>query len=286
MILKKNGYKTIFLKHSSVDLSDTKDFFRQIGFDEVHDVDIFKPEDALLPWGYPDNITYKRYFDFLESFKEEKLFVYMEVGSINHYPFDYYKEIEDIKVIIPEEAYDKRVATNLAKSMYLQDKYLGEAYETYFVPRWKENTTLLVFGDHPWPVGIHKNNIYNISNAFEENLLTSLLVIPSKLRGGSQQNMVIKEHYGNRYINKLILSLAGYSDDGTSISTLIEDEPKCVLSAQPFTQKKVIIKRYPLKYIIDIYSQDIARYNLEKDPGETTPEMDISDFKTLLNECK
>ena len=277
-ILKKNGYTTIFLKHSDVDLSNSRNFLEHIGFDEFHDVDIFSPDDKTLTWGHPDNIAYQRYFQYLEKYKNKKLFVYMEVGAINHVPFNYYKLLEDPKIKIPANLNNNDFVNRFAKSTWLQDKYFGEAYEKYYLPEYSKNTSLLVFGDHPLPLEIHKNNNFNIANAYEENILTSFLLIKPDLPS-QERGVVVDKHYSYNLIIDTILELGGFKTKPK------DDNAKCLLSVQPFTQKKIVVKIFPIKYVVDIYTQKIEMFDLLTDPLETSPKIVNVNLQYLLNNC-
>ena len=272
-----------------MNLSNTIEFIKEIGFDEVHTTDLFSKEDIYLKWGYPDNTAYTRYFEFLNNYKNEKLFVYMEVGAVNHYPFKYHEQLDDTKV--EEQDLEHNFADqDLLKSTWLQDKYLGEAYKKYYLPEYAESSALLIFGDNPWPVGKHKNNNLNISDAYEENLLTSMVVVyPNNIRE-KDKGKVITTHYGGNEITRFILDIAGLSNkENISISQSTgetESGTQCILSVQPFTQKKIVIKLYPYKYLIDVYSQNIVKFDLSNDPDEISPVASDKSFEELLTLCQ
>jgi hypothetical protein len=47
--------------------------------------------------------------------------------------------------------------------------------------------------------------------------------------------------------------------------------PRCAVSVQPFGGRKISIIQYPMKRIYDVARQQVALYDLEKDPNETAP---------------
>lgn len=273
-LLKAQGYKTLYIKHHDSDDEQYKEFIREIGFDEIINSELFETGDQELTWGPEDNIAYQRFFQYLEKKRDEKIFVYISLGSINHYPFKDHQNVEMTPTVdLTKERIEKKdqiLTTNL------QDIALGQAYNKYFKPMFSSNSHLFVYGDHAWPVGLHPFNKYNWAGGYQENFVTSLLFLPA----ADSQHMfetghVSDNYYGSRDIFKAIMKLAGYKINKSHLYDEFSKEKQrantghCLMSIQPFTDKKIVITKFPQKYIIDVYGVTVERFDLIEDPDET-----------------
>lgn len=323
-ILKKHGYKTLFFQSypANQDFREYK-LASTIGFDEVHSQDIMQPEDILLSWGYDERIFYKRVFDYLEKFKADKLFVYIEVGSVNHVPF-YRPELERAyPEFVQSIPFTNPIDTKeiISNSLFIQDQLFGEMYHSLFVPQYGSNTHMVVFGDHSWPAGIHKGNVFNESGAWQENFVTTFGFLPAK---NSIESFLTKSaisklvsqldimptvldimhipfnfFYGNSFYPLLLDETnmrSQLSSKHVDITSVQDGSLKggsitnnCVISVQPFSGAAIVMIIYPQKQIFDITNNLVIEYNLQEDPNEmvpirsrTTQAQDLVNLRTCL----
>lgn len=286
-VLKENGFKTLFFRSNDLEFANTGKFMKKIGFEEVHGEDIMKPDDPKYFWGYKEDIFYIRVFEYLEKYKENKLFVYIASGTTNHYPFYRRgaKEYENFEDRLP---YTKptNIAEKLSNSMFVQDFYFGQMYKDYFLPNFGSNTNLIVLGDHPWPIGIHENNVFNENNAWQENFVTSLAFVPPVEPGNSlKKGKIIRNLYGHMDLVPTIVEmykLPQIYSIGKSFLPEINSEtnqnsfhyPKhCLISTQPYVDGYISVIKYPIKYIFNFRKNTLQQYRLDLDPNETKPEI-------------
>lgn len=293
-ILSKNDYKTFYFMSADV-LNDTKPFVTKVGFDETHFEDIMKPNDKKLNWGYRDDIFLQRVFEYLEKYKGEKLFVFIDLSS-NHFPFwDLSKqELPEFNSKIPY-LNPKTFKEKLQNTTFIQDTFIGEFYEKY-KKEYANNTALIVFGDHSWPYGIHNNNNYNENNIWQENLVTPFIYIPVKTKvrqyavGGK-----INKIYSQYDVPSTILDTLEIFDSFNKQSffnELIKPSETninnaCIISTQPYSGGYISLLKYPEKYIFNLRKQVVDTYDLNKDPNELSPKENniTQNYLNILEGC-
>jgi len=170
----KLGYRTSFFKTYDLEFTNTGKFMRNIGFAETHMEDIMQEDDPKYHWGYKEDIFYQRAFSFIDkNYEKKNNFLFLEVGPTNHWPFktpaDYLKEVPHQKPGNQKE--------RLENTMFLQDKYLGIAWNEINKTFPEKNYTVVIVGDHSWPSGEHPGNEFCGSGSFEENFKTGLTII-------------------------------------------------------------------------------------------------------------
>jgi len=302
-ILKKYGYKTLFFgNYPDLGFANYGDFMREIGFDEVHSADIMTEEDNSkysLPWGYREDVFFQRVFDYIEKYKNEKMFVYIAVSATNHFPFyqknsfKYFKQ--EVPFPDPSDSYEK-----MADTTFIQDYYFGQLYNGMFYKKYGENSDLMVFGDHSFPF---KNSVFSFSGFRQENFATSAAIIPSS---GSKEKLQIgktlTQFYGqNDYLPTILdllnIDIAGYAFMGKSIysdfsrddknSSGDKSQNRCLISVQPFSEGFISALEFPEKYVFSIRNNTVIKFNLKTDPDEKTPiyEKMNSDYAGILKNC-
>ncbi len=284
-VLRKHGFKSLYYQsYPDFSFGRRDVIFRQLGFDELHSADIARSGDELLPWGYAEDIFYRRVFDHLENhYSRQKIFAYITMSSTNHFPFDHQKKsIEDTqkagqKPPFPSPA---TLREQLSNTTFLQDHYFGSMFRDYYLKKHAANSTLIVFGDHSWPIGIHKGNIFNENLAFQENFVSSLAIIPSV---ADRQKYSIGKHvptlYSHLDIMPTILEMYGitnakfYGKSFLDAAKLRSESPRqrCVVSVQPFGGGHIVLLRYPIKHLFSIRDDIVTTYDLKLDPGERFP---------------
>ena len=298
-LLQRLGYRTLFF-HSFPDIhsSNAELFMKRIGFDERHASDIMQPEDALLNWGYVEDIFYQRVFEYLERYRGRKIFVYIAVSSTNHYPFSYQYSGANIE---SQKKIPFRNATTMTEratnTTYIQDEMFGAMYDKWFNPRYAANSHMVVLGDHSWPIRNRINASSNDQGAFQDNFLTAMAFIPAtRVKGRFAVGTKVEGLFSQLDFMPTLADLFGV--DGLTVygkSFLHEalgkmaksQRPRCAVSVQPFGGRKISIIEYPMKRIYDVTRQQVALYDLEKDPNETAPlkivNIDTFELRKLQN---
>lgn len=267
-ILKSLGYKTLFFKDHDLDFSSTGEFMLSIGFDEVHNSDIMKPEDQLLRWGYREDIFYQRVLEYLAKYPDEKLFVYIAVSATNHLPFFITEGHQDLANLVPFPN-STEIKEGIANTTFLQDHFFGQFLEQWQL-KYKDNSHLFAFGDQAWPLGEH-GNYYNEAFAWQENFVSSLAIVSPQLES---QNYGLQSNYvSHADILPTTLSLnkiSGFRSLGVDLLSFV-DRQKCIFSAQPYSRRYIAAIEYPKKYIYNVLDNSLEIYDLEQDPQETKP---------------
>jgi len=284
--LKKFGYKNYFLKGGIV---GDKKFISAIGFDEFHNNDILEEEKLKYDWGWREDIFYKEAFQFLKKNNaEKKNLIYIETGATNHWPFKTPAGLEN-QVPFPKPLNHQERLTN---TTYLQDKYLAIAWQNINELFPEKNYTLLILGDHSWPAEFHPKNNFNAKEAFEENFMTSMVMII----GDQYENLVINNKYSQMDILPSVIDLFGLKlpPDILRRSFLPEIQravtaPAAIIQIQPFNDKFINLIKDNTKYQYNSDSNKFILCNLDDDPDEKNcqtisqnPEDNLSLIKKLL----
>ena len=281
-ILQQRGFKTLYFhSYPHFKFSNLDGFMKVVGFDELHAADIMKPEDKLLGWGYAEDIFYRRVFEYLERYRGQKIFAHIGVSSTNHFPF-YDKEKREAFPQFTDAVPFPRpnnLGEAIASTTYIQDRFFGDMYERFYRRRFSENSHMIAFGDHSYPIGIHKSNFYSENQAFQENFATSLAIFPaapdrSRYKIGTQ----VKRFHS--YLDLVPTVLAMYGIDslryyGQSFleDTLIsgrEKPARCTVAVQPFSGGWIAINNYPHKQIFKLSDNTVTTYDLSRDPDEAS----------------
>ena len=293
-ILKKHGYTTIFFLSNDT-LGDVEPFISKVGFDEIHFNDIMQPEDKKLRWGYSDSIFLKRVGEYLSERNDRNLFAFIDLTT-NHFPFyDLSKnETPEYNNMVPNPS-AKFVKEKLENTTYLQDMFLGEFYKKYYEPYFSENTDLILFSDHSWPLGIHPNNYFNENYAYQENFLIPFVFIPSNQTAKKYAVGTVSDSvYGQYNIPSTILDLLDIEDYFHKTSFLgvltgkspIQNE-RCTVSTQPYSGGYISLVQYPIKHLYSLKENKVYIFNLEEDPNELNPNIEeiSKENKDIMESC-
>jgi membrane-anchored protein YejM (alkaline phosphatase superfamily) len=293
-ILSGNGYKTFYFQSADI-LNDTKPFVTKLGFDETHFEDIMEPNDKILNWGYRDDIFIQRVFEYLERYKGEKFFAFIDLSS-NHFPFwDLSKEEFpefNSKVPYPNPKVFKQ---ELQNTTFIQDVFVGEFYKKY-QNDYANNTALIMFGDHSWPYGVHDNNIFNENYMWQENLITPFIYVPAKTKASQYAvGGKINKIYSQYDVPSTILDMLEIADNFHKQSFFSEltkpsesnENNACIISTQPFAGGYISLLKYPKKYILNLKKQVVDIYDLNEDPNEFSPKENsiTQDYLSILEGC-
>ena len=213
-----------------------------IGFDEVLADRIMQAGDESSIWGYKEDIFYKRAIDYLKDNKQDaKNFIFLEVGPTNHWPF---KTPEGLEKEVPYEKPNNQ-KERLANTTFLQDKYLKIALEGIDDIFPEKNYTLIVLGDHSWPIEVHEGNEFCGSYAYEENFLSSIVLVSGD--ESIERGTVVEGHYSQMDIFPSILELLGLEVASNKFSNSFVSELKAggkkkeveALLIQPFSDRLI-----------------------------------------------
>jgi hypothetical protein len=267
-LLKNSGYKTIVFRSDTLEFTNTGNFFKEIGFDEIHYENIMQEEDLKYPWGYDDKTFYKRIFEYLNiNYKNQnKLFIYIEVSS-HHYPFT---ENDFNYLIYPEP---KDFNEEYANSLYNQDSALKNFYSYYKnYTNNSNNSHLFILGDHSWPIGINNNTMNEVGH-YEDNFKTSLVFIPKKSSDYIQNGRIIEKRFSEVDLIPTIFSILNKTEYNNSFEPILRNKPltkydNCQMMLQTQNDLTINIVKYPNKYTYFLKNKEIYNYNLEIDPYE------------------
>jgi hypothetical protein len=301
-ILRMHGFRTLYFQsYPDLSFGQIDRFIKNLGFDELHSADIMKPQDTLMPWGYADEVFYQRVFEHLErDHAGEQVFVYIAISSTNHFPFQYegqkYEGYQNGLYSVPFRR-PKNLKQQIANTTFLQDHFFGSMFRKHYLNKFASNSSLFVFGDHSWPIGIHEGNEFNENLAFQENFVSSLAIIPPGLdRKSYSIGKTVTTLYGQIDIVPTILEMYGIKGlnfYGRSLSAEVNIRAKapkqrCLVSVQPFSGGYVAIIDYPFKHIFDLTGSSVTTYNLSSDPNEMSPvsrRTNDSVSRQKLNSC-
>ncbi|MDO8667992.1 MAG: sulfatase-like hydrolase/transferase [bacterium] len=290
--LKFLGYKNIFIKSYDLKFTRTGAFMENIGFGEIHADDIMKKDDPKYLWGWREDIFYKRAFDYLGKNRQDKFnFFYIETGPTNHWQFKTPAGMEETVPFKNPKNHQER----LTNTTHLQDQYLKIAWDELNEMFPEKNYTLLILGDHSWPAEIHPDNTFNQKGNFEENFLTSMIIVlgdEKKFKG-----KIINSRRSEMDIMPSILELLGAPArhnkfSSSFIDELNNEEPdnkevnkNKILLIQPYSDKYFSIIDYPAKYQYNSEQKIMSIYDLLADPEEKSGRV-IKDKNQILDLIK
>ena len=298
-IFRSLGYRTLYFFGGS-DNPRIVHFAESIGFEQVLADDITRPEDVKFDWGYREDIFYARVREYLKKHHDgQKLFVFIDTGATNHVPFDVLDESLKGKVPFPKP---DNFTERLSNTTFVQDAYFGIFYDM-FREDYGDRGTLIAVSDHAWPIPAHENNTHNEQGGYEENFLISFLFVPPASKAETFDiGARIPVRFSQMDIQPTMLDLLGMERPamlGESfapwlLETSGERKPgaaAATLSVQPYGGGFISIVKYPKKYLFNVMYQNVRVYDLEKDPGELSPEIHpvdeyfplIQDFFNRIN---
>ena len=303
-IMRRIGYRTIYFQNFlNLDFANMDKFLESIGFDERHAGDIMQATDTQISWGFLEDIYYQRVFEYLRRYKDQKVFAYILVGATNHYPFHiseaHRPAIQEAGGLPHPAAKSNR--ERITNTTFLQDYYLGNAYEKHFRPLYAANSNTVILGDHSWPLGIHAGNENNltIDGAYQENFLTAMAILPSanlRRRLNLHSGKTISELRTQLDFLPTMLDLYRVSGSryyGTSfLQDLLAQDAKisprnCLVSVQPFAGGSIAILQSSSKQIYRLRAVTVRSYDLARDPEErVTTERRIDEATMItLDRC-
>lgn len=280
-IFSRNDYKTFFFEsYNNLKFDNTEKFMKNIGFKEIHDGDIVINDKIDYAWGVRDDKFYQYSFDYLKKNKDSHNFIYLAISSTNHWPFKIPAN-EKGSVLFPEP---KNFKEKLINTTNLQDNYLQTAVNEINRVFPEKNYTLLILGDHSWPAGAHPENIINLRQGFEENFLTSMIIVPGQTN--DNQAKIITNRYSEMDIMPSLLDLFGtnYIKNQYRASFMPELKngeysPHKIILVQNMVAAIINIIDYPNKFQYQAEEKKLTQFNLSEDPIEENGEVITDRFK-------
>lgn len=247
------GYKTFFLKSYDLDFDKTGDFMKNIGFNEVHADSIMQEEDPKSLWGYREDIFYERVFEYLEKNLQKNNFIYIEIGPSNHWPFQTPADLIDILPFPHPQNHRER----LIDTTFIQDMYLKIAWEKLNALFPEKNYTVLILGDHSWPAEMHEGNFFNQRYAYEENFLTSMIIILGNQE--KYKGKVVFDKHSQMDIMPTLLDFYGIKQENEYNQSL----KNIILENGNSNPEKsiILIQPYGNRYITLIKNGEVSQYD-------------------------
>jgi hypothetical protein len=277
-IFNELGYTTrIFKGGARLKKTKADKFFYDLGFSELHNDDIMQIDDKLFTWGYRENIFYTRTLEYLANKTKGKNFTYIDVGTTNHFPFNTPTEyLRSVPYLQPNNFSEK-----LSNTIYLQDKFLGEAWKKINILFPNKNYTIIILSDNSWPIGQH-GNLFNEAGAYEENFRIPLVLIIGNQE--KYRKIIIHERFSQLDIVPSLLKALGvktknnygWSNFSSSFwpeSSENEKEPtdKKIILIQPYSKKYINIIVGQTKYQYNSQDKKIIKFDLSIDSLENNP---------------
>jgi hypothetical protein len=268
-ILKQSGYKTIiFYGLNDINYSNSGNFFKKIGFDEIHYSDIMKKDDKSFYWGYDDCIFYKRAFEFLKDnyANYSKLFVYFAVSS-SHVAFEQKNGYEFLNKFNPP----KNSAELYLNSFLYQDYCVSQFYEEY-KSLYANNSNLFILPDHSvYALG---NNKYSIGSFFANHLIFLSYFPPinkiKEFKIGEEIKNLSNLHSQTDIIPTIfeILNNKGYQNSfayDLIKNRTEENYEDCQIYIHLYWTNSIVIAHEKDRYIY-LFNNKVMYYNVEFDP--------------------
>lgn len=289
-MLKVAGYRTFFAKAGELSFSKTGQFMQDIGFNETHSADLMQPNDPKYEMGYREDVFYGRVFDYLQTNPAPRNFIYLAVSGTSHWPFDLPKDITPAQKAGLPYPKTENFEQILSNNTYLQDSYLSIALQRIEQLFPEHNYTLIIGGDHAWPLGQHQNNIFIGADCFEENFTTSLAVKVGQ--ESAYQSKVATSPYSQMDIVPSLMQLFGLSQATSTFQRSFfapdqKDNYK-IITVQPVANQcfNVIDLKDNSKLRYDIIYNKADIFDLNNDAEEKLPQAIITDNKNIPTKVK
>ncbi len=274
-MLRTAGYRTFFAKAGELSFAQTGKFMTNIGFSETHSADLMQPGDPKYVMGYREDVFYARVFDYLQAHPAPRNLIYIAVSGTSHWPFELPKDITPAQTAGLPYSQPKNFEERFSNNSYLQDSYLKIALQRIDQLYPAHNYTLLVVGDHSWPLGRHPNNVFIGADCYEENFTTALAV-----RVGQEsiyQQRVASSPYSQMDIIPSLAQLFGvnyatstYERSFFATSTGADNK---IISVQPLANQclNIIKVKDNQKLRYNLINNRAAVFDLNRDPQEQWP---------------
>lgn len=290
-ILSKNNYITLFFKSHSLEFSQTGDFMSDIGFREVHNQDIMNSQDIFYKWGFREDVFYRRVYEYINKYRDQKKFVYIAVSTTNHYPFIVQDKSENLPIKNANFISDR-----IKNTVYIQDKYLLNILEE--LKKDNREKYVFLFSDHSWPLNFHVGNILNQSRGYKENFYIPFAFL---YFGEMGENLKIGDTVSNSHNQvdflKTTLDLLNIETNNNYLGNSFYCElfknskdckiNNCSMSVQQYSDKYITFFLESKHYIYNVKKKQAYYFDLFSDPHEKNQKnITQSEFLEFYEKCK
>lgn len=271
-ILKNVGYQTSFIQgYGNVHFDNSYNFMKSIGFSSFEATDTSKltaKQRVRDIWGFgiQDDYTYRQAFKKMDSLNKQNPDkpIFSVIATIsNHMDFHFVPKHLRFFYKNPHGNYEHFVNSIRASDEFLKSFFAELSKREYL----KNNTLVIITGDHSFPAGEH-GNYTNASGSYSELFKTPLLFIwPGELVPRR-----VKERHSQIDIAPSILDLLGISTKTHFVGESVwhSNISKVIPLLHPYDGVHLGGIIGNLKYVYNVKSNRHTLYDLEKDPKETT----------------
>jgi len=271
-VLADNGYETVFFKaNKNLDFDNTRNFLSANGFTRMDTVIPYMKEgddEHVWGWGLQDDMFYKRFFEFLDGYREEAggdpKPVFAALATISNHPkFDMVPRSK--RLLYPKQTTPEQVFAN---SLHLADKFLQSFFDEIEKRPWLDNSIVIITGDHSYPVGEH--GMYSCEESFyNEFFRVPFLLIwkghiePVRVGDAAYSHMDIAP----TLVDLLDLTLEKHHFEGVSMFNP-KERIHPVYIVQPYSGKFLTVVHWPFKYTKHLSRDKEYLFDLASDPME------------------
>lgn len=279
-ILKENGYFTVFSKaNEDVHFDNTFEFATKNGYDIMNSMSpgcSKEPSGTCWGWGIRDRLFYQRAFQFLKKENTNKPIFYTMATISSHMPFNDVPPAE--RRIYPDPKDKKEKYSNAIR---ITDEYLKAFFEELEKSELKDNSIVILTGDHSYPMGEHRN-FRNESYAYEENFKTPMLILDFRKEPKIKPGRV-SQAYSQLNMASTVLDVAGISENVHFLGgSLLGPAPEFITMMQPYGGIYFAVVKHPFKYVMYDRNGEEFLYDLSKDPNESVNLRDSWKDKSTL----
>lgn len=168
-ILKKNGFKTIFLRGANEEYMDEHIILKNAGFEEIYGAKFFAQKEDFKPyvawWGLTDRKLFEYAVDYLKEHRKDKLFMniltvdtHVPTGRNDYLGQEYpplteQGDSEDLKKLYSRPNMPRAFGNyNYDLSLFINDLYENELLD--------DRTLLIITADHPFFANIDTGGVF------------------------------------------------------------------------------------------------------------------------------
>lgn len=291
-VFESLGYQSVFAKTYDLGFTQTGEFMNNIGFSRVLSEEIMQTGDPVYQWGYREDVFYKRFFEYYQSKKADKNFIYLEVGPTNHWPFALPSDLDPsiVKNLPYPEA--QNFTQRISNTTYIQDHYLGLALNEIDNMFPQGNYTLFVFSDHAWPIEEHSYNNFNQKLSYQENFSIPMVIkFGSRTESLATGSKEISTAFSSIDIMPSLLEMLGQGNiknlTGQSFYPLIATSSEAIIDnplvlIQPYSDQYINVLDKQYKYQYNSESETLIKFDLSADPMEKNPQIVSQDLEAIM----
>lgn len=279
--LKEHHYKTHFFQADSyLDVDNTRNFLKKHGVDEISNLNKDCGKSDCKGHGLTDVDFYNNFFSHIKKYEKNTKLRFFSLATIqNHMPFTFTEKSK-----IKFHAKPTSRLQNYENSVFNTDQSLKVFFDLLNNSSFKNNSIVIITGDHGFPLGEHGSD-HNENYAYQENFGIPLLIVDNRSNLKNNFSHLQNNLFSHLNLAPTIIDLAGislktdYIKNSIFSDKLLAHEP--VYLIQPHSGAYQAVVEWPYKYIYHQLTATEKIYNLETDKGEMFP-LDLSKNKEIL----